>query len=350
VIRPTGEFPYALNYDDCVNSFLDKDRTEIQMRPVISGWDRTQDQLEVWVAAGRDCTQNTERTSTGLCRRVAFIHPTATGELITILPSDVIGAVFEPGTTIDVKNVSQTACESKLSSNLKFYVLFIAGGEIQGTGATWDKSLIDVAPATTPNNIKVSLGDQALFPAWNTVPDTDLSGFDVFCEQVSCTPSEPPPDASAAGADGAAGAAGSAGVVDPSCVSTPTTLVPGKHMSTDEVDQFQCAFSGGKAASKATVTEIHGARLENGSCYSIGVASKDTHGNLSALSDVSCGTPKDVTTFYESYSNAGGKGGGNGFCQFSPSAAGSGIAALGGLLALLGKQRTRTTQKRKSAQ
>jgi hypothetical protein len=342
VARPTGEFPYAINYDDCVNSFEenDDDRTEIHMRPVISGWDRVQDQLEVWVAAGRDCKQNSERTATGLCRRVAYTHPSATNELIIISPAVVVKAIYEPGNDPEVKTATPRICDSKLSSNLKFYVMFIAGGEIQGTGATWDKSIIDVAPATTPENIKVSPGDQALFPSWNTVPDTDLNGFTVFCEQISCTPgATPPPDT------GAAGAAGSAGVVDPSCVSTPTTLVPGKHMSTDEVSQFQCAFSGGKA----TVTEIHGDRLENGACYSIGVASKDTHGNISTLSDVSCGTPKDVITFYESYSNAGGKGGGEGLCQFSPGEAGSGIAAFGGLLALLGKQRTQRTRKRKTS-
>jgi hypothetical protein len=346
VTRPTGEFPYAINYDDCINSFAenDADRTVIQMRPILSDWDHSQDRLEVWVTASRDCKDKNERTSTGRCRIVAGTLTNATNHLFEIRPADVVGALSAPGDVVEPPPYGPEVCASNLSSNLVFYVMFVAGGDIKGTHATWDKSLVDVAPPTTPANIKVNLGDQTLFPTWDTIPDTDLNGFDVFCEQISCMPGEPPPPDM--GTAGAAGAAGSPGMVDASCTSTPGELVPGRRLSPDEAGKLQCGFSGGKAASRATVSEVQGARLENGSCYAVSVASRDTHGNLSALSDVSCGTPKDVITFYEAYGNAGGKGGGSGFCQIGAGEAGSGFAALGGLVALLGKLRRRSTDRR----
>jgi hypothetical protein len=342
--RSTGEFPYLINYDDCINSFaeMEEDRTEIQIRPVISGWDRNQDRLEVWVSGSQDCKSNTERTQTGRCRQLAAKLATATNELLTIRPADVVAAIYKPGNEVTVE-ADESVCDSRLSSNALFHIMFISTGDVQGQVAVWKDTQVDVAPPSVPDNLRVLLGDEALFPRWDAVTDADINGFNVFCEQVSCTPGAVPlPDT------GAAGAAGSPGVIDASCVSGPSVLLPGKRLSPAEVNEYRCASSTGRAASEATVSGAQGSSLENGNCYAIAVASKDNHSNLSALSDVACGTPKDVITFYDGYSNAGGKGGGQGFCQMSPGGAGSALAGMGALIALLGRARTRGSRARRN--
>jgi hypothetical protein len=56
--------------------------------------------------------------------------------------------------------------------------------------------------------------------------------------------------------------------------------------------------------------------LQNNMLYAVGVASTDAFGNVGVLSNVACGTPQDVTGFYEAYRAAGGQAGG-GFCSFA---------------------------------
>lgn len=58
--------------------------------------------------------------------------------------------------------------------------------------------------------------------------------------------------------------------------------------------------------------------VENGVTYAVAVASRDTLDNRGDLSIISCATPAEVTTFFERYQAAGGRGGG-GLCGFSPS-------------------------------
>ena len=69
--------------------------------------------------------------------------------------------------------------------------------------------------------------------------------------------------------------------------------------------------------------------LQNGTTYAIGVTTSDLVFNESKLSGLRCGTPREVTTFFEGYKDAGGVGGG-GFCSYAPSRSQAGwVVALG---------------------
>ena len=58
----------------------------------------------------------------------------------------------------------------------------------------------------------------------------------------------------------------------------------------------------------------------------IAVAGVDRVGNSGPLSPIACGTPQPVTTFFEAYREAGGRGGG-GFCSCGPPGPAGGVAA-----------------------
>jgi hypothetical protein len=72
--------------------------------------------------------------------------------------------------------------------------------------------------------------------------------------------------------------------------------------------------------------------LENGSTYVVAIAAEDTAYNVGVLSELACGTPQDVTGFYEAYRDAGGEAGG-GFCSFAPARHGALAAAVASLVA-----------------
>jgi hypothetical protein len=94
-----------------------------------------------------------------------------------------------------------------------------------------------------------------------------------------------------------------------------------------------------------TATSGASARLENGRLYACAVAGVDSQGNLGTLSDFECGTPEDLTDFYEAYTRAGGRGGG-GFCAFGPPRRGSAFAVAGlGVAALIARRRYRSKRR-----
>jgi hypothetical protein len=65
------------------------------------------------------------------------------------------------------------------------------------------------------------------------------------------------------------------------------------------------------------VTATTSMSLKNGVRYAVAVTLADGVGNESVLSNVACGSPAEVTGFFEAYRAAGGQGGG-GFCSFAP--------------------------------
>jgi len=346
VPRPQGEFPYYINREDCLNSLLTDpaELTEIRMTPVTSGFDRNRDSLEVWVSVSRDCKQNTERTATGACRQVAQTRAQATNQLITIRPADVVLALAEPGneTTNFIGRADESACNTNLSANLTFYIMFIAGSDVRGSPATWTQSQVDVGAPTIPSGVDVFPGDKSLYPRWPALTDSDLNGFTVFCEKVDCTSNgaAPPPA-------GVAGAAGSSGVIDEACAVTPSVLLPGKRLSPEEIRDYTCAQSNGRAATEGTIEAFQGAPLENGACYAVAVSSRDAIKNTSALSNVDCGSPQEVTSYYEAYSDAGGRGGG-GFCNLGPGGSATGFGLFTLALAGFGRRRLRQRQEEKA--
>lgn len=313
VPRSAAQFQYTLNYSDCMGSFNEASPTVIQIKPVLKGFDRRKSSLEVWVAASQDCTKEDQRKVTGSCGMVATVSPQATGQEIRIRPADVIEALRNPNSSdTDFRDAATPeTCESDITSAVRFYIMLLEGGQVQGSSATWDKSEVDISPPSPATGLKVNPGDKALFPTWDASDAVDLQGFRVFCERISCDVMMPDPMAGMAGAPGAAGAP--SGSFGPSCLDTTGVLQPRKRLTAQESERYRCAYAQGRFAASAQVFEAEGEPIENDACYAIALSGLDLVLNESVLSDVMCATPKEVTTFFEGYREAGGKGGG-GLC------------------------------------
>ena len=147
--------------------------------------------------------------------------------------------------------------------------------------------------------------------------------------------------AGTAGTDATAGTAGTAGsagagsfMPDPNCTSLNNVLEPGQPPPAGAID---CGTIGAQGATGGETNPV----LGNDSGYAVAVATEDTVNNVGVLSTLACGTPKDITGFFEAYRKAGGEGGG-GYCTFGPAHTGAVAGALGFLLgacALLARRR-----------
>lgn len=308
VPRQSGESPLVLNYDDCVSGLADE--TIIRITPVLRDFPR-QRSLEVWVGSGRDCSKDDERGTTGFCRRLDSQPVVTTGQLILIAPQDVVEAIRNPSERVEAKGRGTIeSCDARVFADVTFYVMIIDNNNVLGTPGKWDNTSIDARPPGVPPDLAVTPGDSALFASWTSQEDSDLAGYTVFCEEVDC---------SGGGIDDSIGVAGSTGLIDPTCTGAPSVIVPGARLTPEQAERYTCGRSSGLGAKSATLKDIAGVPLENGACYAIAVSATDRVKNKSPLSGVTCGSPQDVTTFFEAYRDAGGKGGG-GFC---------GVAELG---------------------
>ena len=112
------------------------------------------------------------------------------------------------------------------------------------------------------------------------------------------------------GADATAGAetGGTSPTLDPNCTSS--ILIPGEPPPADAID---CGSIGALTSSSGETD----AKLTNETEYVVAIATEDSANNIGVLSGLACGTPRDVTGFYEAYTKAGGQAGG-GYCTFAP--------------------------------
>jgi hypothetical protein len=120
---------------------------------------------------------------------------------------------------------------------------------------------------------------------------------------------------------GTAGTSGNSQSDDPGCTSS--ILIPGEPAPADAID---CGQVGAQGASGGETKAV----LENTQYYAVAVATEDGVNNVGVLSKLACGTPMDVTGFYEAYRQGGGEAGG-GYCGFAPARQG----ALSALVALV---------------
>ncbi|HSC88077.1 MAG TPA: hypothetical protein VLC09_12430 [Polyangiaceae bacterium] len=360
--RTSGQYPYWLNRKDCLDDDLSlpevsegdpKDpndpyggrrRAQIQITPTLRGFNTTMN-LEVWVSVGANCTDQAERReATGRCWRVFSQAPTQSGQTITIRPKQVIAEKPATGAAADFWDTPETCNKGTDRRNITFYVMLIKGGttgDVVGTSATWEKTNIDIATAPPPTLDEVAAGDMRLFPGWSVATGNDLEdtqGFRFYCEAVGADGGGQVGGPGGATGGGLGGEGGqSSGAVG--CPSQPALLQQG--MVIDEVKAQRCGYVTGRSARSGQAVYFMDENdqpttpLENGTTYAIGVTTNDLVFNESRLSGLLCGTPREVTSFFEGYRGAGGVGGG-GFCGYAPSRANAGwfaaIALAGGWL------------------
>jgi hypothetical protein len=296
------------------------------------------------------------------CRKVFAQQPNGNGTF-EVRVQDVIHAVvrkaegFGNGTCADC--VAYNGPDGPQS--IAFYFMLVnAGGEIAdgATTATWETSY-DLRGPHAPTSLKVGIGEERLVLEWDSGSTQDAVGYQFYCDSGQATDGGASPAAVACpgtavgvagasatggaaggGASGAAGSSGSVGTGGTSGSSTTggqpgasnplcpsTALIAGQQPPTSG---FRCGSVNGLSS-----TEGSARGLDNGVTYAVGVAAFDSVDNVGPLSPIECGTPQPVTDFFESYREAGGKGGG-GFCALERRAGGPGANALFLTLAMLG--------------
>lgn len=329
-------------------------------------------ELQVWAGTnGTDCTPQTARTgTTPVCWQVYRGVPTSITPTLDIAVQDIVGQHKPPdgapgsGTVADC-NPGTGAATAPQTVQLTFMFVMGTGGD--GIGAVPYPITFDLAGPVPPGSVSAGIGDTMLVLDWAQSTDTDLAGYNFYCDPVPGQEGA----ATDAGADsgGGAGAGGSDAGAAASCPDASTD---------DAGDAEACEAgtgstdAGGSDAGGITVvgactttlaagalpdparlcggvgskmsTSGHVTDLIDGQSYAIAVAGVDGVGNIGPLSNVVCGMPQPVDDFYKLYRDAGGKAGG-GFCSidrapFGPRAFGALAFALGGAaLALIVRRR-----------
>ncbi len=344
--------------------------------------------LQVWASQSDDCSVYDERSSgSASCWRV--FAETAKNDSYTIrVRMQDIATLADRGATVEGQGTAEDCEPGDLATGgmtLKLYFLLVNGQELGGKATPFGTG-VDLTGPAAPTGIATKVAEDKLKVSWEVTDSNDWAGYRIYCASAADAASAGGATAGTGGAPGAAGAAPSiggtlgaggaapgiggvpgaagatpsnggvlgaagaapgAGGTPAAGGSTPSTsggatgtvqsacdfgvLVPG----TIPDDTYQCGEGETVLATEGLATG-----LTDGTTFAVGVSGVDLLGNPGPLSDVVCGTPQPVTTFFEAYREAGGTAGG-GFCAFSRATAPASFGALFAAAALLGARRRR---------
>ncbi len=356
--EPRGERqnPLYISQKDCFDSAdvgwnpdtqeTDKDdragNTWIVFEPQVTGTSNPGvDRLEVWVSESADCTTATAREDNRQCWLVYREDEVQRNNTLIVNPRDVIKAdksltSYDP--TAPRPESICTDSENLVQKGLTFYILYRTNNDSVDASISWDQSPQDLAAPPPPDNVKVGAGDEHLFFEWeieSSNEDNDTLGFVFYCVPEGSRAPEEEVDPAGTGGDGTGGdgtggdgtggdgtggdgtGGGTGGDLAAGGMGGATSLTCDQDLIADgefpHPDLEECGDSDGRTTRSKTVGGV-----QNYTNYAVGVAAIDGVGNLGRVKVFSqCLMPQEVTTFYEGYDQAGGKGGG-GFCQLRP--------------------------------
>jgi hypothetical protein len=352
--RPSSQLPQWINYADCVaNARLDFNITQSAAGSL----------LEVWAGTG-NCTPLGEPLAhPASCRRIYSDTPNTTNVQVTVTAQELAAQGPAGPGGLDACNSDRPKQEVILTFMLKQGDAAISSMQFTGLG-------VDVDPPAAPTKLEVVSGETRLRLDWKGSSAADIAGYNFYCD--------PPPgalagdagvgtataaqvidagvDAAAAGGapggtGGSPSAMGGAGGTSGAGGSGGTPITPAANCTGRSLLQEGARPNPAlKCGSEGNSTSGIARGLVNGHPYGVAVAAVDTVGNVGVLSEVECGTPVQITDFYEYYRGLDGTGGG-GFCAVSlgrtrSPALGAAFSALA-LAALLLARRAR--QERRGA-
>ncbi|WP_438009466.1 hypothetical protein WME89_12790 [Sorangium sp. So ce321] len=336
--RPSSQFPLWISHQDCLTD------NGLKFKVTLSqGSYQRDDVLSIWASQEADCKDPRERLSSGLCRFVSEQSDLTQDNAVEVPAKKIAEAL---GVTDCKDNSSSTSAR-------KVVLHFMLLRETQETvaaddAATWTETHVDLLGPRPPEGVKVGSGDTRLIVEYSPSDDADTLGHYLFCDDSIVSSTGTGGGATGGGGDVDAGAGGgvdagsTAAGGSSSCGSTK--LVPGE---VPDPSLSRCGSAGKTGAGEAE-------GLQNGVPYAVGVAAYDSVGNSGVLSNIACGVPVDVDSFFELYREAGGQAGG-GFCSVAgPVGAGRWLSVpLGAMVAgaALGMwRRTRRRRARPSTQ
>lgn len=356
--RRSGRRPNWISYQDC----LDDRQFSFPI-----GLTQTGFPIEVW--AGTDnCAERRGQQDNGQCWMVYRATSSANTAVLEFPVRNVVARRLNE--SAPPAGLTDEVCEgdaaAALGEQLTFYILQERGGQAIAQ-TSWDGGQdgtgYDLVGPSPPSGVAVGLGENQLSVELNGVDeDVDRLRFRAFCVPATTAeagsnapePARPTPaDASDVGDAMDAGSVEASSGTSDEALSPPadcvqSVLVENQRAPVD--DSFAC----GEASEFSTRLRTD-SNLVNGQLYAVAVAGEDVVGNRGAISQVQCATPRELTDFFELYTEAGGPGGG-GFCAFRRAtssrggAAGAAWLTLAGL-ALLGRRGAgRTRLRRRCAQ
>jgi uncharacterized membrane protein YgcG len=333
-LRATNENPNWISYHDCtagaVMSFVATPITD-------STANGTASSFEVWVTQGTStCTESSTRDG-AVCKRIFYTN-VVTNKMGITVPVKALDDLI-------VKGLGQPSCDYQHdSSAVPVRVYFMIGrsgnpATLDGADYTlWDGTEVDLWGPDKPDAPKVTAGDSDLSVTFSP-NGSDTTKFWVF--------RDPPPDATitvpttgsgggaggTGGSTGTGGTGGAGGSGGSSGLACPTSdiLVPGKVPS--NYLQLRIAGTADFASGASSATTIL-TDLTNNVNYRVAVAGLDIVGNVGKLSDISCGVPKPVDSFFKVYCQDRGDCTGCSFGidhGFAWPALGAGVLAMVGL-------------------
>lgn len=251
--------------------------------------------------------------------------------VVKILGRDIVESIGKQAGSVEPGTGTLASCSSSLppaGAGVKLYFILVVGGGgiAQGsTGAEYTVKVDTVGPAAPDVNPEIGIGDGLLKVRWNTLTDTDVTGYRVYCDPHPSRPNDVvTPARCVPAADGSA--ADDAGCVTPTAdtdagAGCNTSVLVSGTLGNLIPPTLQCADITDRTSNEYKVTG-----LENERRYTFAVASRDLLGNVGPIKLVGCDYPSPIQDFWSRYKGDGGQAGGS-YCSIGISPRVS-IAAL----------------------
>lgn len=299
------------------------------------------DPVEIWAGTDNCAETRNNPGNRGQCWIVAEDSGGDDQPVLTVPVRNVVArnlSADDPPVNLPASVCDQS--DDRSGEQFAFYIMVVDGGQAVDS-LLWDAPQqggtgFDTLGPEPPQSISVGVGERQLAIGVDDVREnTDLQRFEAFCVPAG-TLGAPPvvPSGTVSTNDAGVSTAGSAS-------STPAPdecFTPILAAGARPPDGFSC----GVVSKDATTIQTE--ELANDTAYAVGVAGQDLLGNAGVVSEIQCGTPMELTDFYESYRESGGQGGG-GFCNLSAAPAPGSrqpLAWLGALCAGLIWRRARS--------
>jgi hypothetical protein len=318
------------------------------MEPQLTGLnsgEQAANSLQVWVSESVDCSSANNRLNTPQCWLVYYEPTVARNNTLIINPRDVI----DGNRSISIDNFRSSTRDDSICSNparliarsLTFYILYFSAGDTVSASFTWTQTAQDLAAPPAPDNVTVGPGDEHLFFEWDiesASEDVDTLGFVFYCVPEGTMATEEPisngtggdgtggdtatggdgTGGDGTGGDGTGGDTATGGLGGAPAQDCGQNVVIDGEFATAEAINYECGRVLGRSSRRGQADDV-----ANNVNYAVAVAAIDNVGNSGRLKVFNkCLMPQEVTTFYEGYDQAGGKGGG-GFCGFDTRKVGS---------------------------
>jgi hypothetical protein len=257
---------YYLNRNDCLTEDVFHFRLRLQDNAGLG--------LTGWVThSNADCAAIAARTSGSRdCWMVFFQTLPAEEQLVDVRVQDMaIRPTDRPGTGTPEGCLGAGQPDSA-PQRLQIWFMHVVGdAQSQARGeVTGLQTLYDLIPPGAPSAIMKGT-EESLLVGWSPPRDSDVAGYRLYCDPARGQPSP------------TAGGAAGGGSDDPQCRSSALSMP-----AVSLLDANLCGVIDSPSVTEAVLSGLH-----DGQSYAVAVAAYDEAGNIGALSNVVCGTPRN---------------------------------------------------------